>query len=332
MTINAVVDETTGNINLLNTSSPKVFEDLQSYILYHTRGCNLVIGYHADCIDGYTAAWAFRMLMEDRIMEGDNINATNVIYIPLKYDNDISRILACSNEKTTVVLLDFAYSPSLTKILCESVKQVIVIDHHETSILLKTLSLNNFHMYHTKAESAAYITWALLRSETPPLSIQMVSDRDTWKFKLPDTNAFNAYLSSIAKTWEKWNSLMLIDNVRASAVENGYAMLEAKKGIIDSYLATATEGTIYEFSCLYINCPNILSSDTAEALRVKYRESKYNVIACFRIEDKTVYYSLRTGDGTDVSLVAEVFGGGGHKGAAGFTLRIEDSHLVGIGI
>ena len=51
--------------------------------------------------------------------------------------------------------------------------------------------------------------------------------------------------------------------------------------------------------------------------------------ACYYETNKGRVYSLRSqSDGVDVSAIAGLFGGGGHKNAAGFRVTYEDLHKL----
>ena len=60
-------------------------------------------------------------------------------------------------------------------------------------------------------------------------------------------------------------------------------------------------------------------SEIGAALNAAYPDSPFSVTYCDRADGKRSY-SLRSNNGFDVSEVAKAFEGGGHPGAAGFTL------------
>ncbi len=45
--------------------------------------------------------------------------------------------------------------------------------------------------------------------------------------------------------------------------------------------------------------------------------------AYYRLNDESIKFSLRSNSNFDVSILAEKFGGGGHKKAAGFEIPFE---------
>jgi hypothetical protein len=60
---------------------------------------------------------------------------------------------------------------------------------------------------------------------------------------------------------------------------------------------------------------------------IKYHDDGYDGAACFHYANGWYNFSLYNDNGkVDCSVIAKSFGGGGHKGAAGF--RIKDINLI----
>ena len=91
--------------------------------------------------------------------------------------------------------------------------------------------------------------------------------------------------------------------------------------IADSVPASWSDGYLRRFDGLAANCPPHLQSDVGHELAnqsgtfgLLWTLDKDNVCQC----------SLRSNGDYDVSAIAKVFGGGGHRNAAGFTTDIQN--------
>jgi nanoRNase/pAp phosphatase (c-di-AMP/oligoRNAs hydrolase) len=72
----------------------------------------------------------------------------------------------------------------------------------------------------------------------------------------------------------------------------------------------------------------MFSSDAGNLMATEYEQGKM-FAATYIDGPKGRIFSLRsTKDGMDVSKIAERFGGGGHKNAAGFTIQVEHHPII----
>ena len=90
-----------------NFSSPAV-------AAFHTS-----VIYHANCVDGFASAWAAREFLGEA-----GIEYISCVYEKLPDIKDIGQI---------IYIVDFSFSRTILKDLCEIHKKVIVLDHHKTA-------------------------------------------------------------------------------------------------------------------------------------------------------------------------------------------------------
>ncbi|NJO02790.1 MAG: hypothetical protein HC880_14910 [Bacteroidia bacterium] len=171
-----------------------------------------------------------------------------------------------------------------------------------------------------------------------PLFIKHIDDYDRWQFKLDNTKEFNKALWNftpwIFEQWEKFFFTYdegIHDNSLNLFYLEGKALLrdhnqkvanmikKAEKCVIstwsnDSYGAT--------YAGLAVNCPTFLTSDTGSELAKAC--GTFGLCWTFKIEDgkQIAACSLRSNGEYDVSDIAKIFGGGGHRNAAGFSVPI----------
>ena len=100
---------------------------------------DLVI-YHANCTDGFGAAYAAWKLLGDR-----------ATYYAAKYGEAPPDV-----KDKCVVVLDFSYDNATTKRLIADAKSFLVIDHHKSAMIeLHDVTCTHFDMNH----SGAMLSW-----------------------------------------------------------------------------------------------------------------------------------------------------------------------------
>lgn len=255
--------------------------------------------YHANCVDGFTAAWCAWLKYGD----------VGVEYIPAQYgDPPPSNI-----EGQDVLIVDFSYPRDvLLRMRDDATSFFRVFDHHKTAEAdLKGLDFCVFDM----ERSGAGLTWDLLWGNPRPLLVDYVEDRDLWRFKLNYSKEINACIGSYPYDFETWSILSTSD--LDDLITQGKAVLRA----MDKHIATQLPLASLEYFAGYkdipvLNCTYAIS-ETIGALS----EGHPFAVGWFQRANGQYVYSLRSRSDFDVSEVAKKFGGGGHKNAAGFTVR-----------
>ena len=273
--------------------------------------------YHANCADGFCAAWIASKFLEGREVE----------YIPAQYGDDPPNV-----EGKDVYVLDFSYPRPTLLAMKEAAANLVVIDHHKTAAEdLKGLDFCIFDMQH----SGARITWNYcvnrLRGSgatnpermqlmglhlfpmplSPPWIVGYVEDRDLWKWELPDSREVNACLRSYMQHFDIWD--LLIAKGKQNCIGEGMAILRNQNQVVRDHVNQAREVSIGEHKVLCVNATT-LQSEIAGALA----EDRPFGAVYMNMGSETVF-SLRSRDsGIDVSEVAKSFGGGGRRNAAGF--------------
>ena len=204
-------------------------------------------------------------------------------------------------------------------------------------------------------QSGAMLAWKHFQPGTEvPMFIKHLDDYDRWQFKIEGTKAFNKAIWSHApwsfKQWVEWfydceagfNHKYWADfytegeailraheaNVQ-SVVKGGARKCSIIPTIIDSsdsYKAPwvwwhdEEHGDTCGANGLAANCPPHLTSDVGNELAK--RSGTFGLCWCLD-KDNQCKVSLRSIGDYDVSAICRVFGGGGHRNAAGFVIPIE---------
>lgn len=271
---------------------------------------NIVV-YHKNCADGFGAATVFYKRFKDE-----------VDYFPGSYTDQMYDLELFRDRG--VYLVDFSYKREVVEEIIKIAKFVRLIDHHK-SALEDLKGLKNLDFCNSSNEfSGAMLAWRwLFPTEEPPLMIELIQDRDLWKFKYPETKDFSQYLFSLDYDFETW-----LDTMEAAKNTSRFfsSMLTQGAAIERKHMKDVKELSKYAFNiriedtiipCL--NVPYMMASDAGNLLSenvpfaVTYYESGKGVHLSFRSQP----------EGADVSQIAFRLGGGGHKNASGATIRRE---------
>ena len=293
-----------------------------------------IVIYHGNCADGFCAALAF-WLKHGNAME----------YYPGVYQEAPPNV-----EGRIVYMVDFSYKRDVVLEMLEKAEKVYFIDHHKTAIEdLADLSdigseflQPNFMAYTDLNRSGAMLAWDFVYNtvwngfgfernrvnlepeyrEAPKL-FHYVQDRDLWQKKLPRTNEFSANLFSYNYDFVEWAGIMSdVESVAGFThfCMAGEAILRKQQKDINEllkvtlrYFPLAHEGDGVPTA----NMPYTLASEACHQLLQDHPEAPF--AACYWDTETHRIFSLRSEEGReDVSEIAKLYGGGGHRNAAGF--------------
>lgn len=291
--------------------------------------------YHANCFDGFTAAWVFNKFYKQRATMVD----PEPEYFPAHYGSEPP-----DTSGREVYILDFSYPREQTLKLILASNRTVIYDHHKTAEsdlhdlqgeLRSRFNVNrqNDKVVFDMGRSGASITYDELLFEAGKRSgthkpkgelralwlVDYVEDRDLWRNRLPNTREFSAYLATVTQTFEEWDKVL--DRPFSESVRDGAAIL----AYIQQYGELAIKNVRNEeiggvkvptMNISYQNC-----SDHLNMLLEKKPEAKF-AASYFKTAKGDWQFSLRSRGDVDVSEIAKLYGGGGHFSAAGFKVEV----------
>lgn len=275
--------------------------------------------YHNDN-DGKCAAAIVRQLIAS--MEGTPRQA---IFIAATYDKapEIAERLDGAGE---LWILDFSFKPDDMKKLIEKYgHHLIWIDHHKTAInAAEAAGIDNVAGIRTSEQSGCELTWGYCFPKEPtPEIVMLIGDRDTWTWNMGIKTAYaHAGLSTadLAPTSEVWRALLSGNVGIPSLISNGALLLDAKDRQYENMRETLAFDAVVDGHSVRAMNSMLASSEAFGAPGWETGALPDDVDICCRFYwDGKIWTVSLYSQTVDVSVIAKARGGGGHKGAAGFT-------------
>src|SRR5258708_1173967 len=152
---------------------------------------NIVVLYHADCKDGFGAAWAAW-----KKFDGD------AEYIPGYH----GRALPGGLKNKKIYMLDFTYDEPFTSDLIAANKRVTAIDHHMPQ---EEITKSTYEYSFDNDHSGAVLAWKYFHPDTRvPKMLSYIEDQDLWKFKMHGTLELCTYINALEREFPIWDRLI----------------------------------------------------------------------------------------------------------------------------
>lgn len=274
-----------------------------------------ILVYHADCIDGFGCVIAAEYYLKV------TKSPKHILYVPGKYDCELDVDVNGKN----VAFCDFSYKKDKMDEIMRKAKNILILDHHKTAVQqlehvdesMKVLDMNH---------SGAYITWAYFNgTNNVPLLIQYIQDNDIWKKAMIYTEEIHSYLSSIPKNISDYYPL-LNDEFLLTKVKIGAEILKIEDDEMTKILENCFVKQFFinekTYNAAVLECPiHKYKSKLGNRMLDIYDACDFSVIYDYNDVHNKTYTSLRSENSrTDVSQIASLYGGGGHRNASGVSL------------
>ena len=270
---------------------------------------DIFVFYHKNCPDGFASAWVAWKKFKNKAE-----------YVPLNYQASFDYNI--KNKK--VYFLDVCPDRKILENLKKNHCEVVIIDHHLSAKRnLDLVCPGSFIMRLNMRRAAAVLTWKYFfpKKKIPKLLLY-IEDIDLWKFKKRFSREIVACINLFDIDFKKWNRLVSnIEDIkkRRRYILEGKKIVEYQDEMIKQIVGDAKKIKIGKIKTLVVNS-SVLISEIGDALIKKLPPI---AVIWFEAGDKK-RISLRSNGKVDVSKIAEKYGGGGHKCAAGFAIGEED--------
>lgn len=266
--------------------------------------------YHAGCSDGYASA-----AVVHKYYDG------NVHLIPGIYQQEPNQEFYEDIKDHVIFIVDFSYPRDILIKMADYAEHIVIIDHHKTAqVALSDLDLDNMEIHFDMEKSGAALTWSYFYPGVNyPDLILYVQDRDLWRFKYRDeTRAYNAAIRVEPFDITQWVEY-LDDTLTDGLMITGYALLQKHDNEVDNIVNKHSFKTHFAGYLVPVaNCNPQFISDVGNKLAI----NEPFAVMYYDLEDKRIFSLRSAKDGLDVSEIATQYGGGGHKHAAGFSMKI----------
>jgi len=273
--------------------------------------------YHANCQDGFTAAWVVW-----------NAYKGEVELYPGIYQKEPPDV-----TDREVIMVDFSYKREVVEEMARKASSVLIIDHHKSAIadLANIKGSDNLNIAFDMLRSGAGLAWDFYNPSMPrPPLIDIVEDRDLWKFEYDGTREITARLFAEEYDLETWTDFVRRskDEVFLADWRNEGAAIMKKhdKDVRELVKVCKRFMTIGGIEVPVASLPYTMTSDAGHMMA-----KDHPFAACYWDTPSGRVFSLRSRpDGEDVSVIAFRYGGGGHKNAAGFEVPFNKLAELGL--
>ena len=312
----------------------------------------ITVIYHADCADGFGAAYAAWQRFGDA-----------ATYRPMHHGQPWEMAEIAGHA---VYILDFSFPPDKLEAISSLAQSVVQIDHHASArqpwahLLVRTADGGESYRHPTLAltlcfnldKSGARLAWEYFHPAQPvPLILRHIEDMDLWRFALPGTRAVGRALRLHDFDFATWNALI---DASPNPDSPRYQALIAEGEAIERFFQTEIDRlaqsrlvmparlrgepldplqalrhglpTLVDderawraISGLAINASAMFSSELGD--RLAERSGSFGLIWQLGA-DGQVKASLRARGNVNVAEIAANYGGGGHPNAAGFRMPL----------
>ncbi len=266
--------------------------------------------YHANCADGFTAAWV--------VMRWSDEWAGPTEYIPASYGQvppDVSG--------ADVLMVDFSYKRPVLLEMADSARSITILDHHKTAEAELTglgMKRPNLDIHFDMERSGAQMAWDFFCDNTPrPLLVDYVGDRDLWRWQMEGSREVSAVIASHDQTFDTWDDLaarMQADRDVGQVIDEGAAILRKLNKDVDTIIGCSKRMMrIGGYLVPVANCPPFLASEVAGKMA---EQAPFAATYYDGPDGRGFSLRSRGKPGIDVAEVAASYGGGGHRNASGF--------------
>lgn len=280
--------------------------ELDGAIKIHNQK-KIYVLYHHPCMDGMGAKYAAWKKFGDKAE-----------YIGVNYNQPVPQL----EPGSVVYIIDFSYPKDILRGMQKVMSELVVLDHHKTA--QEDLAGEPYAIFDMN-RSGAVMAWDYFFPgvEAPKL-LQIIQDRDLWKFKFPETRHVFNYMNLHGDDVTTWDEVIKLP---------GYVV--GKGSLITKYQEQLTRNSsktdmvkVIQWSVVpnvkagLLNSTNF-PSEIGESI-VKNPELGVDFsITYFIDKEGVVNLSFRSIGDFDVGAIAKSFGGGGHKDASGARISME---------
>lgn len=274
-----------------------------------------MIVFHHNDADGRCAAAIVRKWVLSGACIADGLGASErLVFVEMGYKDPAP--LEQIKRDDTVVIVDFSFKPDdMAAVQAATDEGVIWCDHHKTAEAYG-YEVPGLRDFTDKGRSGCELAWEFFfPNDTTPLVVTLIGDYDSWRLELaPSSFEFYEGLKLFDQSPESmdWEELFESDSRRVQVQSMGCTAIAYR----DAYCREICEFAGYEVDFHWHTCLAVNAYRFGSALFGKQFKDYSICISYIHHGDK--YTVSLYSETVDVGKIAQEYGGGGHKGAAGF--------------
>lgn len=274
--------------------------------------CKMVVYHHND-LDGRCAAAIMYLFARNK-----GFSAIQFREVDYKDSVDFSEI----GREDTASVVDFSFKPEVMADLCRRALSVIWCDHHATAKDYPYTDLPGFRDFSNKGLSGCECTWRhCFGAAILPPAVRLIGDYDAWRldekplcFEFYEGMKLEGNQPPDSPFWEELITRHSLQRVQAIAAQGAAAIKYRDVYCAELAKAFGYETEINGHKAYAMNLYRFGSKQFGD------RFAEYPVCIAYIHDGRRFTVSLYS-ETVDVSVIAKFFGGGGHKGAAGFVCK-----------
>jgi len=285
----------------------------------------MIIFYHDD-LDGRASAQVILHSLEHK--------APHTTLFPMNYGNKPPPISLYSSKfvpKEDIYIVDFSLSEEYMCQLINAGYNVHWIDHH-VSAIKRLARFSHLPGIRNTNQAACVLTWQYFNTlSKPPFPILLIEDYDIWKWEYKEHTAYFYFGAQLYDTIPRYNNYFWKDAFNSEEPYKSFFLTRIQKEgrIICDYRQNfykdlrkqiGFECEFEEYKCFAMNVAKTGSQAVGTSLTGEYLDGSYDILIAYYHNGEDFCISLYSNK-VDVSKIAEKYNGGGHVGAAGFTVK-----------
>lgn len=267
---------------------------------------NILVLYHAECMDGYASAWATWKVFTNKAQ-----------YKAVRHNTPLPDF----SDGVELYIVDFCYPIEVLVSAAQRASKITVLDHHisaqkEVEAYQQHSTLpSNLEINFVQSHSGCMIVWQYFQGDVePPALLLHIEDHDLWRHQLPKTEAIcKALYLRLPMNFSAFEKIKLPTLQREGAL-----LVKQQQLNVSRLLKARHQVTLNNNQGLAVNAPPMFSSDLGHELAEK--SGTFGLTYFYHGKRQCYECGLRSIGDFDVSELAHEFGGGGHKNAAGFSV------------
>lgn len=256
-------------------------------------------------------------------------STVNIADIPVNYNKD-SWDEDTVNKADYVYVLDFTFD-DMDKLAEIAGDKLVWIDHHKTAIeKFPELWESDIKGIRRLDGSGCGLTWKYIYMRClAPLAVKYIEDRDLWKFAYEETKPFCEAAFVKIKTIDNTDISEFLDHCGFTSIEQEYisfgkARLEEQALRVSKAFDRGQDITFHGYRARVVNTVSDIS-DVGQSI---YTKEEYDIAVMWYVDGNAIKVSLRSNskdkNAPDCAVIAQKYGGGGHRGSAGYNISIDN--------